>query len=44
MAENTHKTLNIFFSRANNDETQFSIYLSLCENIMATKIVIINIL
>jgi hypothetical protein len=31
MVENTPKTLNIFFSRANNDETQFSIYSSLCE-------------
>lgn len=31
MVENTPKTLNIFFSRANNNETQFSIYSSLCE-------------
>lgn len=31
MVENTPKTLNIFFSRANNDETQFSIYSSLCD-------------
>lgn len=31
MVENTPKVLNIFFSRANNDETQISIYSSLCD-------------
>jgi hypothetical protein len=31
MVENTPKVFNIFFSRANNDETIFSVYSSLCE-------------
>jgi len=31
MVENTPKVLNIFFSRANNDDTIFDIYSSLCE-------------
>lgn len=44
MVENTPKTLNIFFSRANTDETQFSIYSSLCEKYYGNdKICIIDV-